>query len=252
MRWDWGGEGGRCCFGAVSHVLNTSPVRWMWRESLRRVLPEAEFCFLIKSSLWLSGAERSRAPYAHHRAPSVPYAPPYPHTTYPHTSHRIPTYTSRIFAFIIIIIFAPQTKLFLFGSSFFLGRLAKNTLYLFSSHGLSPPTASPKSPTLKHDPKAPSLERTSGRAQSPPDSSADAGITEPPGAAPPLPAAVPLCPPGTRRCFPAERDRRPQSRTKPISGCRRSHFCSWGWGIFVGGRRQTRAAGAELRDAAAR
>lgn len=135
---------------------------------------------------------------------------------------------------------------------FFLGRLAKNTLYLFSSHGLSPPTASPKSPTLKHDPKAPSLERTSGRAQSPPDSSADAGITEPPGAAPPLPAAVPLCPPGTRRCFPAERDRRPQSRTKPISGCRRSHFCSWGWGIFVGGRRQTRAAGAELRDAAAR
>ena len=221
MRWDWGGEGGRCCFGAVSHVLNTSPVRWMWRESLRRVLPEAEFCFLIKSSLWLSGAERSRAPYAHHRAPSVPYAPPYPHTTYPYTSHRIPTYTSRIFAFIIIIIFAPQTKLFLFGSSFF-----------FFWDGW------PKIPST-------SLAHTVSPLPQP-------APNLPPVAAPPLPAAVPLCPPGTRRCFPAERDRRPQSRTKPISGCRRSHFCSWGWGIFVGGRRQTRAAGAELRDAAAR
>lgn len=204
MRWDWGGEGGRCCFGAVSHLLNTSPVRWMWRESLRRVLPEAEFCFLIKSSLWLSGAERSRAPYAHHRAPSIPYAPPYPHTTYPHTSHRIPTYTSRIFAFIIIIIFAPQTKLFLFGSSFFfLGRLAKNTLYLFSSHGLSPPTASPKSPTLKHDPKAPSLTKDFGASPEPPGQLSRCGDNRTPRSRPAAPGRSAALPPRHPAVFPS-------------------------------------------------
>lgn len=86
---------------------------------------------------------------------------------------------------------------------FFLGRLAKNTLYLFSSHGLSPPTASPKSPTLKHDPKAPSLTKDFGASPEPPGELSRCGDNRTPRSRPAAPGRSAALPPRHPAVFPS-------------------------------------------------